>query len=142
MFREAISLMEEAISTTAEDNVLDRVKYLSQMSQMYALRHNRVVEISDLEYAIKYADQVINEGPDPESYEGYARLPSDISDMHMAKFEYTGQIAALRDGINNAQKALSISDDQNSEPDPILLAKLAENYLLRFHYDQRWEDLE
>ncbi|KAL6693523.1 CHAT domain-containing protein [Trichoderma pleuroticola] len=130
MFREAISLMEEAISTTAEDNVLDRVKYLSQLSQMYALRHNRVVEISDLEYAIKYADQAINEGPDPESYEGYARLPSDISDMHMAKFEYTGQIAALRDGINNAEKALSISGDQNSEPDPILLAKLAENYLL------------
>ncbi|KAL7904986.1 CHAT domain-containing protein [Trichoderma velutinum] len=142
MFREAISLMEEAISITPEDNVLDRVKYLSQLGQMYALRHNRVGELSDLEYAIKYADLAINEGPDPESYEGYARLKSDISDMYMAKFDYTGQIDALRDGISNAENALSISSDQDADPDPILLAKLAENYLIRFHHDQRWEDLE
>lgn len=142
MFREAISLMEEAISTTAKDKVLDRVKYLGRLSQMYKLRHSRVGELSDLEYAIKYGDQAIHEVPDPDIYKGYDRLLSDISDMHMAKFDYTGQIDALRDGINNAEKALSISRDRKSDPDPILLAKLAENYLLRFHHDQRWEDLE
>lgn len=146
MFREAINLVEEAISTTAKDATLDRVKYLSQLSQMFALRHNRIGELSDLEDAIKYADQAIKEAPDPskeeKGYEGYPQLLSNISDLYMAKFDYTGQIDALREGVNHAEKALSLRSDKNPDPDPILLTKLTENYLIRFHHDQRWEDLE